>query len=598
MRRATLPALLFVLAAGGALILGSRILASERSSAETTARERLRADLAVAESTLVAAGSSIRENDTGAFTVFCGREGDLGNAWEPPPLQRLSPTQVTGSMQAALDPEGGFYLAEAERAEAEDGDLDRAAGLYGMAASPQRSQWIRLVAQYRLAALERRRGHDKAAEAAEAKYLYNMQIPQMKALESLIIRARSKDPGADFVEPLLAAIGSRDEAIALGILGSSGLGSDEWIRGRREMLRAGKRMHPVAVALPGLPAESSARGWTVREGRLLSWTKTGGIRSPWLIRDRPLPALPKGARVLEGEGPLDEMGELVEIKTAGTPPLEIRIIATATRSEIEAEARRGAWMLGGALAALLLAGGAAVALSVRAARRETEAARARADFVTRVGHDLRTPLAVVRMYAETLAAGRVADPLQAREFAGIAARESARLTDMVGQVLDLSRVAEPALPRAPLDLAAIAAEVAEVHRPLLEQAGIRLEVRASEPLTVLGDSASLRGAVSNLLENAHRHAGSGGSVEIEAVREGRMAEVRVLDRGPGLPPGMEERVFERFVRGPEAVGSGAGLGLALVREAAEAHGGSARAADREGGGAAFTVAVPLAEEGS
>jgi signal transduction histidine kinase len=75
-----------------------------------------------------------------------------------------------------------------------------------------------------------------------------------------------------------------------------------------------------------------------------------------------------------------------------------------------------------------------------------------------------------------------------------------------------------------------------------------------------------------------------------------MAVLRVLDRGPGLPAGTEERLFERFVRGPGAAGPGAGLGLALVREAALAHGGTARASNREGGGAAFEVRVPLAEE--
>jgi len=611
MRRGALPALLFLLAAGGTLFLGSRILASERSSAERTARERLRARAREAAGILVAEASRLlREAATGTPDAVRASDGTFLKPAMRIPLERLAPRE-------ARDPEADFYLAEAERAESVDRDLDRAFGLYRAAAVGGRNPEYRLAALYRMAALHRRLGEDRAGASLEALFLAALPPERRRTFESLVVRARATTPDSDLRRDLLLLLGGEDEGIAVGLLRSAGIRDSAAEAARREELAI---MACVERSAPRTtertPFTMAGRNRRTFGGTTMEPTK-GGVRigDGWIVafaraadgtdhfRITGIPELPDGSSV---EVPVEtvmariphEPPGIVETAEVGDPLYGHRIRAFQSFSGIEADARRGAWMLGGALAALLLAGGAALVLSVRAARRETEAARARADFVTKVGHDLRTPLAVVRMYAETLAAGRVADPAEAREFAGIAAREAERLTGMVGQVLDLSRVAEEGggLARRPLDLAALAAEVAEVHRPLLHHAGIRLVVRSTGPLPVLGDSASLRGAVSNLLENAGCHGGSGGSVEIEAVRDGTMAAVRVMDRGPGLPPGMEERVFERFVRGPGAVGSGAGLGLALVREAAEAHAGTAQAADREGGGAVFSVSVPLEKE--
>ncbi len=588
MRRSTLPALLFLLAAGGTLFLGSRILESERSSAERTARERLKVRAREAAVTLVAeAARLLGEAATGTPDVVQSADGTF---LVPAPRIPLAPI----ALSPLGDPESDFYRVEAERAEAVDGDLDRALGLYRAVTKGAHDTDHRLVALFRIAALERRRGAANEAARAETEFLHLLPSTRRQSLEALVVRARVRPPDADLQRDLLLLLGGGQDGVAEGFLREADLHDAVALEGRRRELGNMGRVR----------APAGERAW-ICDGRIVAFAPAvDGMRR---FRIGSIPALPDGVQVeaasnreIVARGGFvkvpSELPGIVEWVEVGDPLPRSRIIAFESLSGIEAEARRGAWMLGGALAALVLAGGAALVLSVRAARRETEAARARADFVTKVGHDLRTPLAVVRMYAETLAAGRVADPAEAREFAAVAAREAERLTGMVGQVLDLSRVAEPALARTRLDLAALAAEVAEIHRPLLQHAGIRLEVRAAGPLPVLGDSASLRGAVSNLLENAQRHAASGGSVEIESARDGTMAVVRVLDRGPGLPAGMEDRVFERFVRGPEAAGSGAGRGLALVREAAAADRGAARAADREGGGAAFSVSVPLAEE--
>jgi signal transduction histidine kinase len=593
MRRGPLPFLLFLLAAGGTLFLATRILASERVSAEQTARERLRATTREAEGVLFGAGlAAIHATPSAIAQVDWISDRGSGR------LRFITPQEPASLDRLRLghDPTAVSYLAAAERAEAVDGDIARAADLYRAVAAGSADPGARCAALFRLAALERRQDRPDAAQRLEGDFLERLPAADRGTLEAVIVRARASRPDPELAPCLLAAVGSPDESIALGLLAQVDPRCRESVKTRREELRSMERLRPLAE---GAWEGSTVReGAAIREGRLVAWRRGEGLTV--CVHEEAVPTLPPGIRLAPGSDGLPRDEEITESLEIGRPFRGVSVAASVPRSAVEAEARRGAWLLGGALVALLLAGGAALVLSVRAARREAEAARARADFVTKVGHDLRTPLAVVRMYAETLAAGRVADPAEAREFAGVAAREAARLTDMVGQVLDLSRVSEGdgALARRPLDLAALVREVAEVHRPLLEHVGLRFEMRAAEPLPVLGDSSALRGAVSNLLENAERHAAAGGSVEIEARRDGRMAEVRVLDRGPGVPEGMEERVFERFVRGPDAACPGAGLGLALVREAAEAHGGAASASNRQGGGAAFSLALPIREGGA
>ncbi len=601
MRGGLLRVLLFLAAAAGVALLGGRIVASERASAERTAREVLRARAQEAAGTLSASASRLlREAATGTPDAVREIAGPFRRPDPPRPLRRLEP-------DGKRDPEATFYLDAAGRAETVDRDSERAAGLYRAAAGEGRDPAARSIALHRLAALERRRGREVEAATVEREFLASVDPERRLSVEALLVRVSLGKADSDIARDVLRHLATGSDPEVRGLLRACGAGEGA-IRARWEEIgRIGRLKEEdvgvLAAMLSGVLVKegdpfkvlSSGNG---PEARLLAFAVQGDTVR---FREEHLPPLPAGTRLLlrsDGPGADPEAIEEVVTVPTGEPLWGQRVLAAMPRATIDAAARRGALLLGGALAALLLAGGAAFALSVRAARREAEAAHARAAFVTKVGHDLRTPLAVVRMYAETLAAGKVADPAEAREFAGIAAREAERLTGMVGQVLDLSRVSEGegALARRPLDLAELAREVVAVHRPLLLHAGMRLEVRAEGPLPVLGDSAALRGAVSNLLENTARHASSGGEVGLETAREGRMAVLRVLDRGPGIPAGMEERLFERFVRGPDAAGPGAGLGLAFVREAAEAHGGQAAASNRSDGGAVFTMSVPLGEE--
>ena len=580
--RGLLPVLLFLSAAAGTALLGSRVVAAERVSAERTARERLRARAQAAAAALGAEASRLLREAALETPDAVSRGGVFETPVEPRPLARLL-------VPPALDREGAFYLEQGERAEASDGEPDRAAGLYAAAASEERPPATRALALFRLAALERRRGVEEAARVHERLLLEVLPPEAAGSFEALAVRARTGERGPALKTDILLSLGTGEDEAVRGLLREAG-GTPAELAVRAAALETLRALRPLPESGP------TGAAMTV-DGRLAAWTTVDGATR---FRLGSTPPLGPGVEVVVDGSALPAGDDLVEAAPVAAPLAGAVVAAREPRTAVEAEARRGARLLGGALLALLGAGATALILAIRASRRESETARLRADFVTRVGHDLRTPLAKVRMYAETVAAGRTSGPEEAREFASVAAREAETLTGMVDRILDFSRAAAGPGPGAlrDLDLAALAAEVAAWHRPLLERDGIALAVRVDGALPVRGDSAALRAAVSNLVENAARHAATGRSVEVEARRTGANAEVRVLDRGPGLPPGMGDRLFERFVRGPEAGGPGAGLGLALVREAAESHGGRARASNREGGGAEFVLEIPIRGRGA
>jgi two-component system phosphate regulon sensor histidine kinase PhoR len=309
-----------------------------------------------------------------------------------------------------------------------------------------------------------------------------------------------------------------------------------------------------------------------------------------------LDAAEKGPVLVFGDEP-SRTDALVERVPIGALLPSVYVEARESFAAMREDARDRALVVILLLLLVLAAGGASLAMIVRAARRERDASAAKGEFVTRVGHDLRTPLALIRMYAETIAQGRASKGEETREFAGIVARESERLTRLVATVLDFGRLHESEIARRrsrkSVDANALLDDIATAHRPLLERAGIRLAVLPSqEKLTIEVDEDALRGALGNLIENTLVHAGAGGALDLSVARDGDAVILSAEDRGPGLPQDSLERVFERFVRGANAQGKGAGLGLALVREVALAHGGAASAKNREGGGLCVTISLP------
>ncbi len=234
------------------------------------------------------------------------------------------------------------------------------------------------------------------------------------------------------------------------------------------------------------------------------------------------------------------------------------------------------------------------ALDEARSEREQSLERQR-EFVADASHELRTPLTSIQANLELLQAtgAGTTDDRQALESALSSTR---RMSGLVSDLLLLARAdAGRRIARTEVDLARIAAEALEEIEPLAGEREIRSELEGPLPLRANPDE--LHRLVRNLLENAVRHTPDGASVELIARREGDQAMLQVLDDGPGIPGGMEDQVFDRFVRGggpsDTAGGGGSGLGLAIVRAVAESHGGSVDAGRSPSGGARFAVRLPL-----
>lgn len=238
--------------------------------------------------------------------------------------------------------------------------------------------------------------------------------------------------------------------------------------------------------------------------------------------------------------------------------------------------------------------------SWRSVSREAELASLKIDLVSRVSHELKTPLALVRMYGETLSMGRARDSNQAAEFGGIIAREAERLTTLIQRILDFSRqqAGTLAYQKAPIDLGALLRGVAEAYSPHLEARGVILIDSLPSDIAVQCDANACESAVVNLLENAAKY-GRDGDIEHEVdlvlERRGNVAVVEVRDRGRGIPPNELGRVFDGFYRASNAGEvRGAGLGLSLVKHFARAHDGDIQALPRDGGGTVMRLTLPVA----
>jgi two-component system OmpR family sensor kinase len=216
-------------------------------------------------------------------------------------------------------------------------------------------------------------------------------------------------------------------------------------------------------------------------------------------------------------------------------------------------------------------------------------------FVADASHELRTPLAAVSAYAELFHRGADKRPDDlARAMTGIS-RESARMKELVEDLLLLARLDEgQKLEQSPVELDELAAEAVETARALDPTRPVDL---LAEPAVVLGDRASLRRVLDNLLGNVRSHTPPDTPAHVTISSSNGSVVVEVADEGPGLPPGELGRVFHRFYRADSSrsrESGGVGLGLSIVAAIAEAHHGTVSAAEADGGGAVFRVELPLA----
>jgi signal transduction histidine kinase len=255
------------------------------------------------------------------------------------------------------------------------------------------------------------------------------------------------------------------------------------------------------------------------------------------------------------------------------------------------------WLVAGVVAVVA----AGLGLLTRSVRREVALARRKEDFVAAVTHELKTPLAGIRMYADMLREGWVSDPDAAARYAGRIIDESDRLGHLVDQVLDLAAL-ERGVARAhavPGDLGAAVRDAALLVAARAEAAGVSLAVDVAEGLPPLPfDPRLVRPLVLNLLDNAIKYSEGSGEkrVQVSLVRDSDRAVLSVEDRGVGIPARVQKRLFEPFQRGGDEMtrtAPGVGIGLALVRRYAEAHGARVRLESEEGRGTRVTVAFPI-----
>ncbi|MEZ5354090.1 MAG: HAMP domain-containing sensor histidine kinase [Bryobacteraceae bacterium] len=279
------------------------------------------------------------------------------------------------------------------------------------------------------------------------------------------------------------------------------------------------------------------------------------------------------------------------------------LLARHQSGSLEAAVRR-AHLRNAALtgAIILLILGSALAL-MRFNRNAQRLAELQVEFISGISHELRTPLSVIASAAFNLKKGVVKDPAQMKKYGEMIHAESERLTAIVEQVLRFARTRSGSAlaVREPMSAGSIVEEAIEASSRALNESACTLE-KAIEPELppVSGDAVALKQAVQNLIGNAAKYGWEGGWIGVSAIRavdaKGReWVEIRVADRGPGIPAAEIDRIFTPFYRGKRAVDDqvhGTGLGLNLAKKIVEAHEGTITAMSEPGRQTEFTVRIP------
>jgi signal transduction histidine kinase len=223
------------------------------------------------------------------------------------------------------------------------------------------------------------------------------------------------------------------------------------------------------------------------------------------------------------------------------------------------------------------------------------------NFVAGVSHELRTPLTVIHTAAYNLRGRLAQNPAQVERYGELIQKESGRLKELVEQILrfasaNAGRVIHE---RQPVSVESLIGEALELTKPLVQSAGYTVEKSIAPDLPpVLADARAIGHALQNLIANAVKYgAGQEHWIGISAAASGPVVEIRVADRGPGIPEDEQKHLFDPFFRGRRALDDqihGTGLGLNLVKKIIDAHGGSIRVESQEGQGAEFILLIPAA----
>ena len=234
----------------------------------------------------------------------------------------------------------------------------------------------------------------------------------------------------------------------------------------------------------------------------------------------------------------------------------------------------------------------------RAAAREVRLAELKSSFVSGVSHDLKTPLALIQLFAETLELGRLKSTERAQEYYRIINSEARKLTRLIDNLLDFSKI-EAGLrlyKREPKDLAAVTGRVLESLQSQFRHNQFHVTSRLTAPVPVLIDPEAAEQALENLLSNAMKYSPENRNIVVEVDRDGQFGVIRITDRGVGIPARLQRKIFRKFYRIQTDAGSGpqgTGLGLAIVDHIMRGHGGFVRVDSEPGRGSTFALHFPL-----
>ena len=245
---------------------------------------------------------------------------------------------------------------------------------------------------------------------------------------------------------------------------------------------------------------------------------------------------------------------------------------------------------------LVLAGG--IALTYRNVTKEMALARLKSDFVSNVSHELRTPLSLIRLYAETLEMGRLTGPEKYQEYYRIIRKESERLTALINNILDFSRIeaGRKEYDFRETDMSELVHNTLDSYRYQLEQSGFQFEEKIDEVPPMRVDREAMARSLLNLVNNALKYSQDRKYIGVNLYRDNGSVKLEVVDQGIGIPHQEQQKIFEKFYRvGDPLVHNtkGSGLGLSLVRHIVQAHGGEVSVDSAPGQGSKFTIVLPV-----
>jgi signal transduction histidine kinase len=245
---------------------------------------------------------------------------------------------------------------------------------------------------------------------------------------------------------------------------------------------------------------------------------------------------------------------------------------------------------------LVLAGG--IVLTYRSVTKEMALARLKSDFVSNVSHELRTPLSLIRLYAETLEMGRLTSPEKYQEYYCIIRKESERLTALINNILDFSRIeaGRKEYDFRETDMSELVHNTLDSYRYQLEQSGFQFEEKIDEVPSMRVDREAMARSLLNLVNNALKYSQDRKYIGVNLYRDNGSVKLEVVDQGIGIPHQEQQKIFEKFYRvGDPLVHNtkGSGLGLSLVRHIVQAHGGEVAVDSSPGQGSKFTIVLPV-----